>query len=172
MYAHGVAEHYRTAYGLFIAAGILFNHESERRGETFVTRKITRGLARIKYGLEKKLVLGNITAWRDWGFSPEYVRGMHLMLQHPTPKTLVLGTGETHTVAEFLALVKQLVGGIPDDAVITNQDRYLRPEEVDHLQADPSRAKMEIGWTATTKFPRLVEIMVEHDLNLARRESR
>ena len=163
--AHDITKNYREAYGLFATSGILFNHESPRRGENFVTRKITRGVARIKAGLDKKLYLGNLDAKRDWGYAPEYMEAAWLMLQQPEPDDYVIGTGESRSVREFVeAAFKH--AGMSDwqNYVEINDPRYLRPAEVDYLQADPRKAKEKLGWEAKTKWDNLVKIMVDHDL--------
>src|SRR5262249_25617084 len=151
--------------------GILYNHESERRGETFVSRKITRAVGRIKVGLQKELFLGNLDARRDWGYAPEYVEAMWLMIQHARPDDFVIGTGEMHTVRDFLELAFGHVGLQWKDFVKIDE-RYLRPAEVETLCADPSKAAQELGWRPRVKFPELVRRMVEADLQLAEREKR
>ena len=163
--AHDITKNYREAYGIFAVSGILFNHESPRRGENFVTRKITRGVARIKAGLDKKLYLGNLDAKRDWGYAPEYVGVMWLMLQQPEPDDYVIGTGLSRSVKEFVeAAFKH--AGMPNwqDYVEFNDPRYLRPTDIHHLVADPKKAKEKLGWEAKTKWDDLVKIMVDHDL--------
>ena len=167
--AHWFSINYREAFDLFVCNGILFNHESPRRGETFVTRKITRGLTRIKLGLQDKLYLGNLEARRDWGFAGDYVEAMWLMLQAEKPDDYVIATGESYTVRDFLtrAAVKL---GLDPDAVVGFDERYLRPTEVDALVGDASKAGEKLGWRATTSFDELVGMMVDHDLELAARE--
>jgi GDPmannose 4,6-dehydratase len=167
--AHWFAVNYREAYGLFVSNGILFNHESERRGETFVTRKITRALARIKYGLQKKLYLGNLDARRDWGFAGDFVVAMWMMLQQPKPDDYVIATGESHTVREFLNIAAAYVGLDWQDYVELDP-RYLRPTEVDALCGDASKARARLGWTSHLGFEELVHRMIKHDLELARQE--
>lgn len=167
--AHYYGENYRQAYGMFVANGILFNHESPRRGETFVTRKITRGATRIKEGLQKKLYLGNTAASRDWGFAGDYVEAMWLMLQQDEPGTYVVATGEAHTVQEFADATFAKLGLVAAD-YIEIDERYLRPTEVDALLGDPSKTKKMLGWEPATSFDELVEMMVEYDLELARQE--
>jgi GDPmannose 4,6-dehydratase len=170
-YAFYVTQNYREAYGLFAVNGILFNHESERRGETFVSRKISRAVGRIRHGLQKELFLGNLEARRDWGHAADYVEAMHLMLQTPTPSDYVIGTGESHAVHEFLELAFGRVGMDWRDFV--KQDpRYFRPSEVDELRADASKARRELGWVPKISFAALVTRMVDHDLELAAREKR
>jgi GDPmannose 4,6-dehydratase len=166
---HHFAVNYREAYGLFIANGILFNHESPRRGETFVTRKITRALGRIKYGLQDTLYLGNMDARRDWGFAGDYVEAMWRMLQQDTPDDYVVATGESHTVQEFLEVAARRAG-VDWKRHVAIDPRYLRPTEVDLLQGDASKAKAALGWTPRTDFAGLVTMMVDHDLELARQE--
>jgi GDPmannose 4,6-dehydratase len=167
--AHHMAINYREAYDLFVANGILFNHESPRRGETFVTRKITRALTRIKLGLQSKLYLGNLDAKRDWGFAGDFVRAMWLMLQQERPGDYVVATGETHSVREFLAAAAAELE-LDWEAVVEFDPRYLRPTEVDVLQGDPTKAQAELGWTPEVDFAELVKRMVAHDLELARQE--
>jgi GDPmannose 4,6-dehydratase len=154
---------YRESYGLFATNGILFNHESPRRGETFVSRKITRAVAYIKAGLQKKLYLGNLDARRDWGFAPEYVEAMWLMLQQDEPDDYVIATGETHSVREFCEEAFGLVG-LDWRQYVEIDKRYLRPAEVDVLLGDPSKAKARLGWEPKVKFKDLVKIMVEADV--------
>ena len=163
VYAYWMTVNYREAHGLFAANGLLFNHESPRRGETFVTRKITRAVARIYTGRQKKLYLGNLDARRDWGYAPEYVEGMWRILQQEKPKDYVIGTGESHSVREFL---EEAFGYLDLDwkKYIELDPRYLRPSEVDFLLADGSRARRELGWEPKIRFKELVRIMVEADL--------
>ncbi|MCB2212047.1 GDP-mannose 4,6-dehydratase [bacterium] len=166
-YHYGV--NYREAYGLFISNGILFNHESPRRGGTFVTRKITRALTRIKLGLQETLFLGNLDAKRDWGFAGDYVEAMWRMLQHDRPDDFVVATGETHSVREFLEEAANVLE-MDWERVVEFDPRYLRPAEVDALLGDASKIRETLGWTPTVTFSGLVRMMVEHDLNLAERE--
>ncbi|MFH0910621.1 MAG: GDP-mannose 4,6-dehydratase [Planctomycetota bacterium] len=161
---------YRKAYGLFACNGILFNHESPRRGETFVTRKITRAAARIKLGLQEKVYLGNLDASRDWGYAPEYVEAMWLMLQQEEPEDFVIATGETHTVRECLVEAFSYLGLDPE-AHVEFDPRYLRPAEVPLLKGDASKARKKLGWAARTGFPKLVRLMVDADVKLARKEA-
>ena len=156
--------HPRSPYGIFACNGILFNHESERRGETFVTRKITRGIARILAGLDKKLFLGNLEAKRDWGYAPEYVEAMWLMLQQPTPDDYVIGTGEAHSVREFLELAFRHVGITNWQDYISIDHRYYRPTEIECLVADATKAREKLKWEPKTRFSELVKIMLRHDL--------
>jgi len=167
--AHWYAVNYREAYRLFISNGILFNHESERRGETFVTRKITRGLARIKLGLQKKLFLGNLDARRDWGYAGDYVEAMWLMLQQPEPDDFVVATGESHSVREFVDRAAECCG-LDWTQYVESDPRYFRPTEVDYLCGDATKARTRLGWEPRISFPELVKRMVEHDLELARQE--
>ncbi len=167
--AHWYAVNYREAYGLFISNGILFNHESERRGETFVTRKITRALTRIKVGLQQKLFLGNLDSRRDWGYAGDYVEAMWMMLQASKPDDYVVSTGETHSVREFLDEAAALCG-LDWSKVVELDPRYLRPTEVDCLLGDSSKMRNALGWRPKVKFKELVSLMVEHDLELARQE--
>jgi GDPmannose 4,6-dehydratase len=170
-YSYYVAQNYREAYGMFVANGILFNHESERRGETFVTRKITRAVGRIRLGLQKELFLGNIESKRDWGYAPDYVLAMWQMLQHEEADDFVVGTGETHSVREFLELSFGHAGLDYRDFVRTDP-RYFRPAEVDLLLADPTKAREKLGWTPKVGFRELVRRMVDSDTELAEREKR
>jgi len=187
-YAFYITQNYRESYDLFACNGILFNHESPRRGETFVTRKITRAAARIKLGLQECLYLGNIEAKRDWGFAGDYVDGMWRMLQADQPDDYVIATGETHSVREFaelvfarhdMPLVWQCEGvdekGIDQASgkvVIEIDPRYFRPAEVDLLLGDAAKAKLELGWEAKTSFQELVQMMTDSDLKIAQRELR
>jgi GDPmannose 4,6-dehydratase len=161
-FAYWTVVNYREAYGMHASNGILFNHESPRRGETFVTRKITMALAKIRRGLQKELFLGNTAAQRDWGYAPEYVEGMWRMLQQDTPDDYVLATGETHTINDFLTAAFELRGLDWHDYVRTDPV-YFRPSEVDILQGDASKAERVLGWKAKTTFKELVKIMVEAD---------
>ena len=185
LYAYWITVNYREAYGLFAANGILFNHESPLRGETFVTRKITRAAARIRLGLQKRVYLGNLDAKRDWGHARDYVEAMWLVLQHHRPDDFVIATGRTHTVREFadgafreagLPLRWEGVGveerGIDESGEVRVQvdPRYFRPTEVDLLLGDPTKAREELGWTPKVGFEDLVRTMVQEDLNLFRRE--
>ena len=167
--AHWYAVNYREAYGLFICNGILFNHESPQRGETFVTRKITRAAGRIKQGLQTKLYLGNLDARRDWGFAGDFIEAMWLMLQHTEADDYVIATGEVHSVREFLDEAFHYVGLDWKDHVELDP-RYLRPTEVDHLQGNSSKAWAKLGWKPKVKFSELVRMMMDHDMELARQE--
>lgn len=165
LYAYHITCNYRDAYGLFACNGILFNHESPRRGETFVTRKITRAVAAIVAGRQEHLYLGNLEAKRDWGYAPEYVEAMWLMLQQEEPDDFVIGTGESHTVRDFL---EEAFGYVELDwrDHVRIDPRYYRPTEVDYLLADPSRAKRALGWEPKVRFRELVQIMLDADLTL------
>jgi GDPmannose 4,6-dehydratase len=169
MYSHWITVNYRESYGLHATSGILFNHESPRRGETFVTRKITRAVARIKAGLQEKLFLGNLEAKRDWGYAPEYVEAMWRMLQQDKAEDYVVATGETHTVQEFLDVAFARAGLDPKKHVAFDE-RYLRPAEVDLLIGDASKAKKRLGWEPKVKFKQLAEIMVDADIRLLAEE--
>ncbi len=188
LYAHWITINYREAYKLFACSGILFNHESPKRGETFVSRKITRGLCRIREGLDECLFLGNLDAVRDWGHARDYVRAQWLMLQQAEARDYVIASGEQHSVREFVTLAATLVGfelswqgkGLDETAVDTRSGktivridpRYLRPLEVDQLRGDASRARRELGWEPTIDFAELVAEMVSADTRLARIEAR
>jgi len=163
VYAYWATVNYRESYGMHASNGILFNHESPRRGETFVTRKITRAVAAIKVGKQKELYLGNLDAKRDWGYAPEYVEGMWRMLQQPEPDDYVLATNETHTVKEF---IEEAFGhvGLEWKKYVKYDARYERPAEVDLLIGDPAKARAKLGWEPTTRFKELVKIMVDADL--------
>jgi GDPmannose 4,6-dehydratase len=163
VYGHWITINYRESFDMFATSGILFNHESPRRGLEFVTRKISNTVAKIKLGLAKELRLGNLESQRDWGFAGDYVEAMWRMLQHHTPESYVIGTGETHAVREFCELAFGCVGLNYQDYVIQDQ-RFYRPAEVDLLISDPTRAKTELGWSPKVSFKELVEMMVESDL--------
>ena len=167
VFAHQICKNYRTAYGMFICNGILFNHESPRRGKTFVTRKITRGIASILSGKMDKLYLGNLDAKRDWGFAPEYVEAMWLMLQQEEPDDYVIATGETHSVREFLDEAFSLVGIKDWEKYIGVDPKYYRPQEVNILKGDAGKAKKRLGWEPKVTFKELVKIMLEADLKEA-----
>ena len=169
LFSYWATVNYRESYSLHASNGILFNHESPRRGETFVTRKISRAVARIKYGLESALYLGNLDARRDWGYAPEYVEGMWLMLQQDRPDDYILATNETRTVREF---VQHAFAHADLDwkQYVKHDDRYERPAEVDLLIGDPAKAKKHLGWEPKVRFQELVKIMVDADLDMARRD--
>jgi GDPmannose 4,6-dehydratase len=189
LYAYWITKNYREAYGIFAVNGILFNHESERRGETFVTRKISLAAARINKGIQKRLYLGNLDSKRDWGYAKDYVRSMWLMLQHSKPDDFVIASGEQHSVREFVELafktisikIKWIGNGVNEKGVnektgetlIEIDPKYYRPTEVDALLGDPAKAKKELGWNPKeTSFEKLVEIMVKHDIKLVESELR
>jgi GDPmannose 4,6-dehydratase len=187
LYAHWITVNYREAYGLFACSGILFNHESPVRGETFVSRKITRGLARIHVGIEECLYLGNLDARRDWGHARDYVRAQWLMLQQPEPGDFVIASGEHHSVREFVERAGERLGmqitwqgsareevgvdGRTQRVVVRVDPRYFRPTEVDSLLGDPSKARAQLGWRAEISFEQLVAEMVRADLELAERDA-
>ena len=170
VYSYWLTVNYRESYGLFACNGILFNHESPRRGETFVTRKITRAAARIKTGLEDKIYLGNIDAKRDWGYAKEYVEAMWLMLQQDEPDDYVIATGETHSVRELLQEAFSYAG-LDWHKHVEIDKRYYRPAEVDLLIGDAAKAKQKLGWEAKTKFRDLVRLMVDADMETARKQA-
>jgi GDPmannose 4,6-dehydratase len=165
VFSYWMVVNYREAHGLFATNGILFNHESERRGETFVSRKITRAVARIKAGIQDKLYLGNLDAKRDWGYAPEYVEAMWIMLQQESPDDFVVATGEAHTVQDFCAAAFDRVD-LDWERYVEVDSRYFRPAEVDHLVGDASKARRELDWEPKTRFPDLVRIMVDADVKL------
>jgi GDPmannose 4,6-dehydratase len=169
MFAYWSTVNYREAHNVFASNGILFNHESPRRGETFVTRKITRAVARIQAGLQDKLYLGNLDAKRDWGYAPEYVEAMWMMLQQDGPDDFVIGTGEAHTPKEFAELAFDRVG-LDWEKYVEVDEKYLRPAEVDYLLADPAKAKRVLGWEPKTTFEELVRIMVDADVQMLEEE--
>jgi GDPmannose 4,6-dehydratase len=164
-FAHWSTVNYRESYGMFAVCGILFNHESPRRGETFVTRKISRAVAHIKFGLQEKLFLGNLDARRDWGYAPDYVEAMWLMMQQPSPRDYVIGTGISHSVEEFVELAFDHAG-LDWRRHVEVDPRYYRPAEIDELRADPTKARQQLGWRATVQFEDLVRLMVDADLAL------
>jgi GDPmannose 4,6-dehydratase len=163
VYSYWITRNYREAYGMFTANGILFNHESPRRGGTFVTRKITRAAARIAAGEQEELWLGNLDAVRDWGYAPEYVEAMWRMLQHSTPDDFVVATGTAHTVKDFVKLSFDRVG-LDWEKYVRYDERYVRPSEVDALVGDASKAKRLLGWEPKVLTPRLAQIMVDADV--------
>ena len=169
LYSFWAVKNYREAYGLHASNGILFNHESPRRGETFVTRKITRAVGRIKLGLQSELFMGNVNARRDWGFAGDYVDGMWRMLQQDSPDDYVLATGEMHSVKEFLAEAFGYVG-LDWEKYVKHDRRYERPSEVDQLLGDPTKARTVLGWMPKVTFKELVTMMVDADLKLAEEE--
>lgn len=174
VFGHGITVNYRESYDMFACSGILFNHEGPRRGLEFVTRKITNTAARIKLGLERELVLGNLDAKRDWGYAGDYVRAMWMMLQQDEPDDFIIATGETHSIVEFLTLAFE-EAGLGDWRPYVRQDpRFFRPAEVDLLIGDPTKAQQKLGWNREVDFPGLVKMMVAHDLatETARAQSR
>ena len=170
LYSYWATVNYRESYGMFACNGILFNHESPRRGETFVTRKITRAAARIKMGVQDKLYLGNLDAQRDWGYAKEYVEAMWLMLQQDEPDDYVIATGKTHSVQKFVSEAFSCVG-LDWREFIEIDPKYYRPAEVDCLIGDPTKAKNKLGWESETQFKDLVRLLVDADLEIARREA-
>jgi GDPmannose 4,6-dehydratase len=169
VFAHWITVNYRESFDMHASCGILFNHESPRRGETFVTRKITRAVGRIKLGMQKQLFLGNLDALRDWGFAGDYVEAMWRMLQQDTPDDYVVSTGKMISVREFCELAFGHVG-LDYREFVQIDPRYFRPAEVEQLLGDCSKAKAKLGWVPTTTVEQLASMMVEHDLELARRE--
>ena len=169
VYAYYIVQNYRDAYGLFATNGILFNHESPRRGETFVTRKITRAAAQIKFGLKNKLYLGNLEAKRDWGFAGDFVEAMWLMLQQDKPDDFVIATGETHSVREFAEKVFSKLD-LDYNKYVSIDPRYFRPTEVDVLLGDASKAKKILNWQPKVTFDKLIDMMIEADMQLAQKE--
>tara|TARA_Y100000034_G_scaffold40406_2_gene49823 strand:+ start:4644 stop:5630 length:987 start_codon:yes stop_codon:yes gene_type:complete len=170
VFSHHLVRNYRNSYGMHVSSGILFNHESPRRGKTFVTRKITRAAARIKMGLQKNIELGNLDAKRDWGFAGDYVKAMWLMLQQDEADDYVIATGETHTVREFLEEVFKLACLDVDDHLIVNK-RLFRPQEVPHLEGDAHKASSVLKWHPKVSFSELAKMMYEHDLEIAKEEA-
>lgn len=169
VYGHWITVNYRESYDLHASSGILFNHESPRRGLEFVTRKVTHGVARIKAGIDRTLALGNMDAQRDWGYAADYVRAMWLMLQQDQPDDYVVATGETHSVRELVELAFAAADLAVEDHVVIDE-RFLRPAEVDLLVGDPTKAEKTLGWHRDVEFPALVQMMVEADLALVKRE--
>lgn len=169
--AHWYAVNHREAFGMFCCNGILFNHESPRRGESFVTRKISMAVARIAVGTQQSLALGNLEARRDWGFAGDYVEAMWRMLQQPWPDDYVVATGESHSVRDFVQAAFSHVN-LEWERYVTMDERYLRPSEVDHLLGDASKARQKLGWVPSVTFDGLVKMMVDEDLRLAEREAR
>lgn len=169
VFAHEINKIYRESYNIFGVNGILFNHESPRRGETFVTRKISKAIGRIHHGLQEKLTLGNLKASRDWGFAGDYVKAIWMMMQHEKPDDWVVATGETYTVENFLIEGFNIVGLNWKDYVVSSE-KYFRPNEVDYLLGDPTKIKNQLGWSPEVGFKELVKMMVENDLNEAEKE--
>ena len=170
VFAHNLTKMYRETYDLFCVNGILFNHESPRRGETFVTRKVTKAVGRIAMGIQSKLTLGNLDASRDWGFSGDYVEAMYLMMQHENADDWVVATGETYTVRQFVQKAFEYAN-LDWEEYVTTSEKYLRPNEVGYLLGDPSKAKKLLNWKPRLSFDGLVEKMVDHDLNQAKKEA-
>jgi len=169
LYGHWITKNYRESYDMFNVSGILFNHESERRGIEFVTRKITDGVARIHLGLQDHISLGNLDSRRDWGYSPDYVESMWLMLQQDQPDDYVIATGVDHTIGEFLDIAFQNIGITHWDKYVKQDPRYMRPAEVDVLKGDSTKAREEIGWQPNTSFEEMINIMVKNDIHLLSR---
>ena len=169
VFAHEITKVYRDSYDMFCVNGILFNHESPLRGETFVTRKISRAVGRISVGLQNKLTLGNIEASRDWGFAKDYVRGMWMMMQYDKPDDWVLATGQTQTVKDFAKAAFKFVNLNWEDYVLTSE-KYFRPNEVDYLLGDSSKARKKLGWKPEVDFQELVKLMVEQDIIEAKKD--
>jgi GDPmannose 4,6-dehydratase len=172
VFGHDITVNYRDSYGLFACSGILFNHESPRRGLEFVTRKITNAVARIKLGLQQELALGSLDPQRDWGFAGDYVRAMWQMLQRDEPEDFVVATGETHSVREFVELSFAAAGIDEWQRYVRQDERFMRPAEVDLLVGDPTKARTLLGWESTIPFPDLVKAMVAHDLEQEQRKER
>ena len=170
LYGHWITKNYRESYNMFACSGILFNHESERRGIEFVTRKITDGVARIKLGLADHITLGNLDAKRDWGYAPDYVEAMWMMLQQETPEDYVIATGETHSIRDFLTEAFNHVGITDWEPYIKQDPRFMRPAEVDVLRGDYTKAKEEMEWVPQTNFSELVKKMVDNDLKILKNE--
>tara|TARA_Y100000389_G_scaffold16491_1_gene14558 strand:+ start:1022 stop:2062 length:1041 start_codon:yes stop_codon:yes gene_type:complete len=170
VFAHNLTKMYRETYDLFCVNGILFNHESPRRGETFVTRKVTKAVGRIAMGIQSKLTLGNLDASRDWGFSGDYVEAMYLMMQHKNAEDWVVATGETYTVRQFVQKAFKYAD-LDWEKYVTTSEKYFRPNEVGYLLGDPSKAKKLLNWEPRLSFDGLVEKMVDHDLNQAKKEA-
>jgi len=171
VYGHYITRNYRESYGLFASSGILFNHESEKRGYEFVTRKITQAVARIKLGLQDHIELGNLEAKRDWGYAADYVEGMWLMLQQDQPQDFVLATGETHSIKDFLAAAFQEIGINDYRPYVKQNPAFLRPAEVDLLIGNPTKAEKELGWKRKVDFNQLVKLMVKNDLKIEKKSN-
>ena len=166
LYGHWITKNYRESYDMFYCSGILFNHESERRGIEFVTRKITDGVARIHLGLRDDITLGNLDSKRDWGYSPDYVKSMWLMLQQDEPNDYVIATGKSHSIREFLDAAFQHIGIVHWGEYVKQDPRFMRPAEVDVLRGDSTKARDELGWTLSTSFQEMISKMVSNDINL------
>lgn len=169
VFAYEISKIYRDSYSMFASNGILFNHESPRRGETFVTRKISKAVGRISVGIQSKLTLGNLNAFRDWGYAGDYVEAMWQILQHEKPDDWVIATGETHSVSEFVKEAFSYIG-VEEEKFVATSEKYFRPNEVEYLLGDSSKAKKVLGWEPKVKFNDLVKLMVEHDINEAKKE--
>jgi GDPmannose 4,6-dehydratase len=166
VFGHDITINYRESYGIYACSGILFNHEGPRRGLEFVTRKISNTAARIKLGVEKELVMGNLDAKRDWGYAGDYVRAMWMMLQQPEPDDYVVATGETHSIEEFLTLAFEEVGLDDWHNYVRQDPRFFRPAEVDLLIGDPTKTRDKLGWVPEVDFPSLVKMMVKNDMEI------
>lgn len=166
LYGHWIAKNYRESYGMFVSCGILFNHEGERRGVEFVTRKITHAVARIQAGLQDHIELGDLWPKRDWGYAGDFVRGMYQMMQHEKPDDFVLATGETHSIEEFLTLAFNAIGVEDWKPYVKQNPAFMRPAEVVILLGDPAKAERDLGWKREVDFPGLVNLMVKHDIDL------
>jgi len=166
LYAHWITKNYRESYDMFACSGILFNHESERRGIEFVTRKISDGVARIHLGLQDKITLGNLDSYRDWGYAPDYVEAMWLMLQQDKPEDYVIATGEAHSIREFLDVAFNKIGESSWEKYVGQDPRFMRPAEVDILRGDPSKAVSDLNWKSKTSFEEMVKKMVDNDIKL------
>ena len=169
VFAFEISKIYRESYDMFATNGILFNHESPRRGETFVTRKISKAVGRIHVGIQNKLTLGNLDSYRDWGFAGDYVKAMWQIMQYEKPEDWVIATGETYSVNEFVKEAFSLIN-LESDSYIETSEKYFRPNEVDYLLGNPTKASKKLGWKPETSFKELVKMMVEHDINEAKKE--
>ena len=169
VFAFEISKIYRESYDMFATNGILFNHESPRRGETFVTRKISKAVGRIHVGIQNKLTLGNLNSYRDWGFAGDYVKAMWQIMQYEKPEDWVIATGETYSVNEFVKEAFSLIN-LDSDSFIETSEKYFRPNEVDYLLGNPTKASKKLGWKPETSFKELVKMMVEHDINEAKKE--
>jgi len=170
LYGHWITKNYRESYNMFNVSGILFNHESERRGVEFVTRKITDGVARIKLGLETHITLGNLDTYRDWGYSPDYVISMWMMMQQETAEDFVISTGTSRSLKDFLSLSFEQIGVNNWEKYVKQDERFMRPAEVNYLKGDSTKAKEILGWTPTTSFDEMIKRMVENDINKLSKE--
>ena len=170
LYGHWITKNYRESYDMFACSGILFNHESERRGIEFVTRKITDGVAKIHLGLQDKIILGNLDVKRDWGYAPDYVEAMWLMLQHDIPDDYVIATSETHSIGDFLDMAFNQIGISNWEGYVTQDPKFIRPAEVDYLVGDSSKAEKILGWKPKTTLQEMINKMVKNDINLLKRD--